>query len=275
MCLPDDAPDTSETPLADGYDDQELPLPAGCTDDNLEPNDVATQASPLQAGVQQLQSCGDDWFTMMVPAGQTLVATLDFQHAQSDLDLYAYAGEDKDLPVQASEWTLDSERVHPGPFPQDTMVTLRIRNAGGQPVEYTLTTELVAMPANNACANAVVLSPGQTVDGSTLGASSDVTFNTRDCTGFHDQGKDVFYQVSVPAGGTLTATLQADDDLALYLVDGCATRCCWGGADQGDWGMDETLHYQNATGAPQVLFLGVDGWSAANAGQFSLSVQME
>lgn len=67
-----------------------------CDDDALEENDSVTTAAPLAPGTyQNLQACpaDPDWFTVAVPAGQTITARLIHEPAGGDLDLLLYAGD--------------------------------------------------------------------------------------------------------------------------------------------------------------------------------------
>jgi len=82
-----------------------------CVDDLLEPNDSAAEAFPLTAGTEpglQLCSNDEDWFTVYVLAGGSLLASIDFSHAAGDLDLalldpagavldYSYSTSDNEL----------------------------------------------------------------------------------------------------------------------------------------------------------------------------------
>lgn len=61
----------------------------GCFEDGSEPNDSLEQAAQVQRGrTERLGRCGnDDWFGVLVQAGESLQARIEFDHARGDLDL--------------------------------------------------------------------------------------------------------------------------------------------------------------------------------------------
>jgi len=61
----------------------------GCFEDASEPNDTLEQAAQVLRGrTERLGRCGnDDWFGVLVQAGESLQARIEFDHAQGDLDL--------------------------------------------------------------------------------------------------------------------------------------------------------------------------------------------
>ena len=154
---------------------------------------------------------------------------------------------------------------------QGTSYVLGVAASALQRVVHYQVVALPPTPQNDACDAAVVLpTNGMPVTGSTRGAANDVSLLNVDCTGYGTQGPDVFYRVAIPAGATLTVAL-ADltgrgADGALYLLDGCAEKCCWAGADRAGAGGAETLVYNNLTGASQNLLLGVDQYNAGLGG---------
>ncbi len=69
-----------------------------CVDDVNEPNNTAAQATPLVVGeYEKLSLCDtslspldEDWFRVSLSTGQTLALTLNFVHAEGDIDMALY-----------------------------------------------------------------------------------------------------------------------------------------------------------------------------------------
>lgn len=88
-------------------------------------------------------------------------------------------------------------------------------------------------PVNDTCAHAIALSSGQSVKGWTHKASDAYAFvnASTTCVGYAMHGLDVAYSLTVPKHECLSARVTSVTDLSLYLLEDCATRCCWGGVD--------------------------------------------
>ena len=76
------------------------------------------------------------------------------------------------------------------------------------------------------------------------------------------------------AGRTLTASVQSTADLALWLMDGCVTRCCFAGADVETGGSTETLTWTNPNAADMDVYLWADSFTPNAAGGFILTVSI-
>jgi hypothetical protein len=64
-----------------------------CTDDAYEENDTCSAAAPIAPGTYpDLQICSgdDDWFAVDLQAGDTIRITLNFTHANGDIDMQLY-----------------------------------------------------------------------------------------------------------------------------------------------------------------------------------------
>ena len=99
--------------LADECD----PACNGCTDDQLEPNDVPFAVPALVDGTHELAlcPCREDWFAFDVVAGGAIGATATFEHAAIDIDLQLFRRVDAeagtDSPVASSMTTGDQEQI--------------------------------------------------------------------------------------------------------------------------------------------------------------------
>ncbi|MBI4819246.1 MAG: hypothetical protein HY791_23445 [Deltaproteobacteria bacterium] len=119
---------------------------------------------------------------------------------------------------------------------------------------------------------------GGTFLGSTTAYAADVGTTTRtgSCTNWEQAGADAIYQVSVPAGKTLRASLNTSWDSSLYLVRDCAQAAttCVAGQDDGN---PEELTYANAGASGEQLFLVVDAWRVGtnDSGNYSLTISFE
>jgi len=251
----------------------------GCVDDVMEPNNLATAARTLtvsELSSSQLRQCGaDDWFAFMLAPDVGMQVRITFDSTAADLDLYLYVQRNDGLHLlDASETVFDEEVVWIPPQRQSTSVLMRVYNYGGSAASYELRTPLVPRAAHDACASAMTITAGQSVTGNTLGAANDLTFLSRACTGYRDPGGDLFYAVAVPRGQRLSATVVSDEDLALYVLDDCVSRCCWAGADFMDAGT-ETLMWTNDSGQDRTVVLGVDSFDARVAAPFTLSVGVD
>lgn len=119
----------------------------------------------------------------------------------------------------------------------------------------------------------------------TVGYNNDVGTDSAaaECTGYPNSGPDKVYQVTVPAGQTLTATATPTAwDNALYLVASPASNCLASGTqcvnsgsgDSGGTGTAESVTYLNSTASPVTLFIVVDGWTTSASGVFDLTISL-
>jgi hypothetical protein len=144
--------------------------------------------------------------------------------------------------------------------------------------------ECVAEITNDTCQTAdATLVVGTPKNGTTAGAKHNYNAGLDDatCTGEHQPGPDVVYQIALDAlPYTFTLSGLADDvDLGLSLVgpttdpatcDATTIGLCVAGADAGFGGDNETFMYTPA--APGTYYLIVDSFYADNGGAFTLSV---
>ncbi|KAB2899370.1 MAG: hypothetical protein F9K40_10350, partial [Kofleriaceae bacterium] len=141
-----------------------------------------------------------------------------------------------------------------------------------------------AMPlAGDACAMAevITISGGlgtATLTGTTAGYANDYMPDAC-ASGYLQDGPDHVYEVSVPAGALLGATVTPASgyDPGIYLVGAPAAMCdampitCLAGSDEGLSGAPDTVRHVNETGADVTVFVVVDGTSTTG-GAFTLDV---
>ena len=156
--------------------------PPECTDDSYEENDTDADAPTLSGnddlGNLQLCASDEDWFRVWVPAGQVLTATIDFSHAQGDLNL-----EVRDVGlglIDASTGSGDSETVATVARDFDGTMFLTIKGVAGAQAGYTLTTRLSGEPPDETCGDGVC-DADESCDGryNTTACASDCPGQTR------------------------------------------------------------------------------------------------
>ena len=245
-----------------------------CENDNFEPNETAEAAHALEGRTASGILCPSDvdYYSFTLPtAGENASVTVSREANQLDVQLFIQGSTDA-IGVLTHDETDTSDKVT---FTSALDTTYILRIAGDNLAHYTL--DITAPPpSNDICDSALTLTPGTAVNGTTIDASNSYQFalGSDSCAGFDMDGLDVAYLVTVPAGQYLTASLDSSRDLAMYLLDDCATRCCWVGVDNGFGGDQEVMTYHNISGAEQTLFLIVDSFSAYTQGDFSLLVDL-
>ncbi len=157
-----------------------------------------------------------------------------------------------------------------GPFTEGTDVDVTAVGVQDDACSVSASSDSPAIcpPINNDCADAIALSCGDSVAGTTIGATySEIT---DDCT-FRTTG-DVFYTLAVEAGNEYTVTVQgADYDAVLAIYSGvCGQLTEIACADNGfSAGVAETITFTaDATGT---VVIRTYDWSTS-AGSFTISV---
>lgn len=127
------------------------------------------------------------------------------------------------------------------------------------------------------CDDAYAVTGSGTFLGTTASYSAayGTTSRTGSCTGYQQAGPEAAYRVVLPAGAELQASLTAGWDASLYLITDCAasTTSCVAGADASISGT-EMITYTNASGATATYYLMVDSWRMQDAGNYSLTIQI-
>lgn len=254
-----------------------------CQDDNHEPNDSESMATDLNTGLVAAQLCLDNVdyyrFTLDNP-GPGCRVSVSHPGANLDLQLSVQGGAalgslSQDPSGESSTITFTSQA--------STTYILRVAKANDETavgVSYNISALNGSPPANDSCGQAISLTPGTELEGTTIDANDDVSFAaaSASCTGSDSDGGDVIYAVHIPAGQVLQAQLTTHQDLLLSLVDGCTTRCCYAGIDaEGADALNdvvETLTWSNNTGLDQDLFLVVDSRGAMLSGDFRLQINL-
>jgi hypothetical protein len=249
---------------------------AFCLEDAYEDNDLPQTATAVQSLTTDLPTvCGNtdaDYYTFTVLNSGTAQVSINHTR-QPQLAAQLSSGEQwvaAEVAATANNMTLS--------FEADASLTYVLKvlgEAADTAAQYYVQVipPVPPPPANDTCGGAIALSANQSVSGTTTDATSDVVAVDNLCTGYATAGPDVVYTVNIPADGRLTANLNSEADLALYLVDACTSGCCWWGTDSYLAGREEVLQYWNSTTAEQTLFLVVDG--ETDAGAFTLAVDIQ
>jgi hypothetical protein len=92
-------------------------------------------------------------------------------------------------------------------------------------------------------------------------------------------GRDVIYEIVVPDGSTLDATMDPTSaDLGVYILDVCdpdfAESNCLDGDDDGGGGAAESVSWTNDTGSEATVYLVVDGWNGEQIGSYTLDIDL-
>jgi hypothetical protein len=114
---------------------------ASCQDDGREPNDTAAQAVTLTPGTYSgLEVCAgnDDWYQVMLRAGDNLDVSIDFTHASGDLDLAVYRP-DRSTLLGKSDGVVDGERLSFRVVPETGLYPIRVYGYQNAQNRYTLT----------------------------------------------------------------------------------------------------------------------------------------
>ncbi len=252
--------------------------------DSLEDNDDCGSATPLSPGTTMglnVAGSDSDFYSIVVPPGDSLIADISFLTANGDLDLYVWdpsiacdsriEGEGAATALAIGFSVTDNESVSvPNLTTSPLTLILEVdvySQSAFQCNDYDLTIAVGVDPCyvadafedNDDCPSAVTIANGPT---------GGLNVNLQDGD---------FYSVTVPSNGTLTVDtlfLHADGDIDLYLWDplfACDTAIEGeGGATALAVGFsasdDENISYTNATGADQNLIIEVDVYSFSGSG---------
>lgn len=143
---------------------------------------------------------------------------------------------------------------------------------------FSIVANLVTPPADDLCAQPVLLTPGTPLTAQTItNYSNDYTSTGTTNCGF-TTGPDRAYAVTVPNGQrlTVTATPQTTGNPSLSLVDGAAncTMACVANATIAATGAPEVLVYTNRTGASKDYIVVAD-FSASSTGTFDIAATLD
>jgi hypothetical protein len=225
-----------------------LSIGAGCVDDAYEDNDSCGEAALVAPGTYpDLQICldDDDWYAIEMDVGDTLTATIRFEHALGDLDTVLVRPDCLGF-LTLSASTTDVEQLTYTATAAGTY-NLVVGSDHGAENQYEMEIEVRSTGCsddvyepNDDCVDAVLLAPG-TYPGLQV------------CSGDLD-----WFAVELDAGDTLTTTIRfshALGDLDIVLMDtDCSTWLGYGGSFTDD----EQVKYTATAAGTYKLVVGSD-----------------
>jgi len=111
---------------------------------------------------------------------------------------------------------------------------------------------------------------GVTLSGDLTGYANDIQ-PASSCTGFTNDGPDAVYALTLTAGKTITASVNATWDSAVEIIQPCAlTPTCLIGRDAGN---PESVTY--TTTAAGTFYVIVDSWDPGAFGPYTLTVRVQ
>lgn len=257
----------------------------------VEPNDSPGEATPLEPGTALdaavAGTADEDWFSLSASAGSWV--TLSTSSAGSPatdtvLEVFASDGTTRLAMDDDSGLDLFSALEHVL-VPGDGVLLLRVTrfSALGDDA-YRVLAEAGSppppVPANDLVSGAHALEGCNTaVSGSTTGATGQV--DALPCLDVDPTGGEVFYRVTVPFSFELTVLLEPTSlqDLSIYLFSNPADPqgSCIDAADIGYAAEAEMVRFLNEAlpGQDREVYIAVDSWSAASAGDFILSTRCD
>ncbi len=139
---------------------------------------------------------------------------------------------------------------------------------------FSLSVSMAAPAGNTVCTVPTTVSDGTTL----VGEDASIGFDdlSSDCLSY-STGPNVYYQVTVPMGMVLSATVSPDTvgmDPTIRLLDSCSATSCMAGVNDGYTGDPENLYYTNTTSADQTLIMAVGSYDTSTTGTFDLAVSI-
>jgi len=239
------------------YTSDELDVPVGLAQSYNDDELLVYPIGTLDAGTYYLQ------VLLKAPdEGQT------YALAVTDLGVIECAWDD-DCPVEG-EYCLDHFCGVPECL-EDADCT-----GGDRCVAY----QCVPQPAGDTCDDVLVIDQDSYSDPDHDMSTyrNDLDFEDDTCTGWPVSGKDVIYQVTLAAGESITAYVEADFDVALYLIEDCGpspmpAAACLAGADENLNGPEELIYLSESGGTYHLV---VDAFAPIypETGSYSLSVEI-
>jgi hypothetical protein len=200
-----------------------------CSDDPFEENDGPETATPMEGAAVEGVLCAEDqdWFTILAGAGCRIDATLAFDGATADFDLYlldptgVLIGEATS--IEAPERIVDAAADLDGAY--YLVVDGFLASQGA----YTLTATVDCTPPS--CEPAGTLACGDVVRGTN--ASGTAAFDAYPCSSWDESGPEVVYAFVADRADRLTVTLSGlEGDLDVFVLSGsCAPEACTGAGD--------------------------------------------
>jgi hypothetical protein len=140
---------------------------------------------------------------------------------------------------------------------------------------FSLSLTLVDAPPGEAPLTAETLASTGTTSSTTVGYLNNLA-PPSSCTGFATAGADRFFQILVPAGMRLTASVTPTSnwDPAIYFIRasqaGSDMPTCLAGDDSGAAATTNTAAYSNTTGTDEMIVIAIDALSTSATGTFDL-----
>ncbi len=215
------------------------------------------------------------YYQATVPAGATLQATVsndtDFDAIVAILPM---CGADTCLTHADSGVTGDPETAtwsNAGTSDATVLIAVGAYGSSSTGGTFDLSVSLPMASGNGVCS-----APTSVTDGTML-TGQDVTVGLDDLSGdclFSDDGPNVYYQVTVPAGMAVSATATPDStmDATIRVLDSCSATSCMASTNAGGVGEAETVQYFNSGSTDQTVLLAVGATDASSVGTFDLSV---
>ncbi|MFT3684788.1 MAG: trypsin-like peptidase domain-containing protein [Phycisphaerales bacterium] len=206
---------------------------AGGGDDTLEENDTCAAARALSPVLNTtLNNTGlivkltdEDWYTYTLPAGATLNVTLTFTAANGTVNgqLFTTCGGAVIASTTGTGGTRTLTYVNSSGSADQ--VYLRVYLTGTNPSNtYDMATLAAQIPSNDACANAITVTSGNSYAGTTVNATNDGT-STCPAASAARTRPDIWYKFTALAAGTLTLdtcqTTPTYTDTVLSLHSAC------------------------------------------------------
>lgn len=230
-----------------------------CTADAEEPNEDVQGAKPITIGVKEATLCETDTtydidvWSVAIPAGQELTATLDFDGSAADLDLELYDA--SEALVAGSSGVGSQEELRFAPAAAGTYYVV-VFGYALEPLHlgYTLTT---ALGTPRACSDDTF------EENDTPGAATDYDESVGNASLQICAGDSDFYTFPVQCGAHVEVLMDIKDqaDLDLYLY-----RDPSGTEELAAAVTEDSLESIDLTGAPEGYYLlEVDGYPANTA----------
>lgn len=206
-------------------------LLAAGSDDAQEPNDSCATAKAIVPGTYSslvVKRLDEDWYSMSIPAGSSLTASLTYTHANGDIDVQVFTACGGTVALDRNGNVNNESFTFTNPGPSST-VYLRVYLGADVRNEYSMTVSAtVTAPANDECAGATAIGNGTFAFNTTNATNSAVAIpaSCNEGAGLASN-KDVWYRYTAPCGGIATAStcgLAAfDTRITVYPGNACPT----------------------------------------------------
>jgi len=240
------------------------------SDDPFEGNDACAtpRVLPGEVAIAGLTANDEDYYSILVPFGNRLIADVYFSHAQANLEAILYAPACSRV-LDASTSDTDDERIRwLNDTGADLDVILRVfSNDGISCGDYDLDLDLVpdpcltaeddALEPNDTCAEAARVGPGHLPDL------------------FVRVGANDWFEITVPPFETLYAQAlfeHADGNLDLGLYDACGGTLVAASVSETD---NEQVVFENASPAAVALYLNAVERSSGQCNVYELVISFE